>query len=1442
MAAPILLPTLVQNIVLNPAGLKGGAAAYTQAVTPINKATKGAAANVTAMSSSMNTLAFRAQTTGRMLLTRLALPMAAVGGIAIKSFTSFEESMVKIEALVGVSAGGVERFTEAVKETAKETGRGPQELADAMFFVSSAGLRGASAMEVMEASAKGAAVGLGKTAVVADAATSAVNAYGAENLNGGAAVDVLTAAVREGKVEANRLAPAIGKAIPVASAMGIEFHEVAAAIAAMTRTGTDARTSAIQLRQIMQSLLDPSRQATKAMREMGIAEGELRRQAKEEGLLAVLKRLRDLAKENEDAFADVFPNIRALAGALDITGANLAENEGIFKRLAESAGDTDEAFKKVQDTAAFKMKQAFSSLKVEMVNLGEALVPLVDVLVKIIGVTAKVVKAFSSKWVAPFVVATIAVAGTLGALLLVVGQLGTSFAFMSMAQAGATVTTGTLAVGTNVLAGSMVRLSLAMKAIPVLALIGVLTGVVALFVGLGRKSRSSAQELADLAGEIDDVRMVGEHAIKPILDFADAIARIEAVGEAENAVQQFKQTFGELIKTASEIHKVGGMLQAEESLLTAFFGRGDTEESRRALEILIAQYRGMFGRADFFDRMFETADGGVDKAIGRFLKGDDPEEVARFRVGLWTERFLGEAREIVDDAKQQWELSVHGLGVLTPGEVRQRAVGMAGMLGQDLKPLSDAMAEPLRQFDDLVRNGKLSEAILIRTETVSNLVEDYERLGVASELAFAMADRAFTQGLSDIDNFSKDADDAIDSFDARLRLLAQSRIDPDIDVGKAFTGDDFFLDFAEQYVIASEIISRNPLHGDLEEMDRHNLALELAETRVRAMSDAYLEASGAADEAGETIGFAMSIMQTGFDKADKAAKALQHRFDNLIGRALDLRSSHLGFNDSLRDMADSLYDSGGAIDSFSESGSGAQQAIVDQISAAEEYAEAILEAGGTTEDAEAQFKSFLGSITATALSNNVDADALRNLFRDLKVDPENISLMFAADDDLASDSLMESAIRMSKRTQNFLSDKGHEIGVDAMLGIDQGLKDGTQDVLNTAERIFAELIRVSRGFLGIKSPSVVFAKDVGRPITAGIAKGVLDERSNLRNALRELIDDAISVARTRTNAVSRAISAVFDLEDTHKKLEKMQRDFGATGETTRRERLTERGLERDLADAQRALRLGQGHQEDLELALLDAEEALMGFRASVTSGSPVAKAELELLDAGAAVADSQALMKMEGDKAIEMFGNLAATMGLNVDRAQELLEMGEGGETIFDRMFSDDVKQAIEDVAAGLGWVNTELDSLKGDEEGRGTVVLPFGVDGRPITDVFRDTFSDSPEVAVAAGDLPPGQVSLGVRASTIAAPVSAPIPERYLEQLTPVALKATMVDALTSSADQIFSNYAPVITVNVTTASDDPQTVGDVTASAISRTIREGASGGFITNPSYNDLWRGGH
>lgn len=257
-----------------------------------------------------------------------------------------------------------------------ETAKAPVELADAMFFITSAGLRGADALAVLEISAKGAAAGLGETAVVADLVTSAVNAYGIENLSAAKATDILTAAVREGKAEAPELAESLGQVLPIASALEVSFDQVGAAVASMTRTGTKATTASIQLRQILASLLKPTQMAEDAMVEMGTSGAELRKQLREKGLISVLGFLAEQLKTNEQAMAQVFPNIRALSGALDIMGGNAEENIGIFERMTDVTGMTEKAFAVAAKTAHFQFNQALSELKQEMIALGVTLMPI----------------------------------------------------------------------------------------------------------------------------------------------------------------------------------------------------------------------------------------------------------------------------------------------------------------------------------------------------------------------------------------------------------------------------------------------------------------------------------------------------------------------------------------------------------------------------------------------------------------------------------------------------------------------------------------------------------------------------------------------------------------------------------------------------------------------------------------------------------------------------------------------------------------------------------------------------------------------------------------------------------------------------------------------------------------------------------------------------------
>ncbi len=324
---------------------------------------------------------------GRNMSMYVTAPMALVGTGALNMYKQFESSMTKIVGLVGVARGTVDEWSDAILRMAPALGKAPAELADAMFFVTSAGIRGKEALEVLEMSAKASAAGLGETKVVADLVTSAMNAYGVANLSAAQATDILVATVREGKAQADALAGSMGMVLPIASYMGVTFDQVGGAIAAMTRTGTSAGTASIQLRQILNSLVKPTQQAEEAMSAMGTSSAELRKTIREDGLLAALMKVRELTQKfGETTMSKVFPNIRALSGVLDIMGKNLGDNVKIFESVSDAVGSMDFAFAEASQTLEFKWNQAISTGKVALTELGKSMkvsvVPIMEKLTK----------------------------------------------------------------------------------------------------------------------------------------------------------------------------------------------------------------------------------------------------------------------------------------------------------------------------------------------------------------------------------------------------------------------------------------------------------------------------------------------------------------------------------------------------------------------------------------------------------------------------------------------------------------------------------------------------------------------------------------------------------------------------------------------------------------------------------------------------------------------------------------------------------------------------------------------------------------------------------------------------------------------------------------------------------------------------------------------------
>lgn len=338
---------------------------------------------VTAINTQLKSAGDSMKKFGRSASTYITLPLTLAGGASFKMYKDFDSNMSKITGLVGVAREQVNAWRDDVVAMAPVVGKSASELSNALFFITSAGIRGSEAMEVLEMSAKAATAGLGDTTTVADLATSAMNAYGIANLSAEKAVDILVATVREGKAVPEELAQSMGQVLPIAAEMKVSFNEVGAMMAAMTRTGTNAATAATQLRQILASLLKPTKMAEDALKGMNTSSAELRKTIKERGLLTAMMDIKDLTKEyGEEIMARVFPNIRALSGILDVMGSNLEDNKKIFQSMSDTTNTLNMAFEEATNTVEFKYNQAIVKAKTGLTVFGEtvstAAIPLIQ--------------------------------------------------------------------------------------------------------------------------------------------------------------------------------------------------------------------------------------------------------------------------------------------------------------------------------------------------------------------------------------------------------------------------------------------------------------------------------------------------------------------------------------------------------------------------------------------------------------------------------------------------------------------------------------------------------------------------------------------------------------------------------------------------------------------------------------------------------------------------------------------------------------------------------------------------------------------------------------------------------------------------------------------------------------------------------------------------------
>lgn len=161
-----------------------------------------------------------------------------IGIAAVKAAGDFQQAMLKVYALTGMSTSAFDQMTASILAMAPAVATGPTELAKALYPIESDGFKGANALNVLRLSAIAAKVGLTDVNTVAFALTSAIRAFGFADNQATYVMNIMNNTVRQGKMEWEAYAVQVGRIATAAKTAGVSFLEENAALATLTQSGS----------------------------------------------------------------------------------------------------------------------------------------------------------------------------------------------------------------------------------------------------------------------------------------------------------------------------------------------------------------------------------------------------------------------------------------------------------------------------------------------------------------------------------------------------------------------------------------------------------------------------------------------------------------------------------------------------------------------------------------------------------------------------------------------------------------------------------------------------------------------------------------------------------------------------------------------------------------------------------------------------------------------------------------------------------------------------------------------------------------------------------------------------------------------------------------------------------------------------------------------------
>tara|TARA_R110001606_G_scaffold274045_2_gene422617 strand:+ start:692 stop:3076 length:2385 start_codon:yes stop_codon:yes gene_type:complete len=341
--------------------------------------------------------------TGANLTRNITLPIIGLGAVAVKTFATFEQSMLKVKAVSGATASEFQALSNSAKQLGASTMFTASQVADLQFELAKLGF---DPEEIEKAQASILALSQATTHDLAESGeivAATLNSFNLDASEAARVADVFAKASSNAAIDMEKLAASMPKVGAIAGALNMDVEKLTAQMMTLADRGMEASTMGTSLRKIF---IDLSAKGVSL----------------EDALNAINTSIDPVTKATE-----LFGN-RAAAAAVILAQNTKATSD--YEAELRTAGGTAIKMADIMDSGVSgslrRLKSASEGVAIE---LGSMLIPLLNDLMNIIKNGIAFWKGLDQE-TKNTIVAFGLVLASIGPILTIVGSLASAFALL----------------------------------------------------------------------------------------------------------------------------------------------------------------------------------------------------------------------------------------------------------------------------------------------------------------------------------------------------------------------------------------------------------------------------------------------------------------------------------------------------------------------------------------------------------------------------------------------------------------------------------------------------------------------------------------------------------------------------------------------------------------------------------------------------------------------------------------------------------------------------------------------------------------------------------------------------------------------------------------------------------------------------------------------------